>query len=81
MNVIDSSGDSTARWGDSGSDPLADIKRFREDFARIPFIRPGTSLIIRQRVWRRIQRSIYRQTHGKRAWRRQRGKLKEKGLW
>ena len=80
MNVIDSSGDSCVRWGDSGSDPLADIKRFREQMQSWPSVRPNV-IWASVGVWRRIQRSLYRQAHGKRAWRRQRGKLKEKGLW
>lgn len=70
----------SARWGDSGSDPLADLLRFREDFARIPFIRPGT-MIIQVHRWRKIQRIAFMQTHGKRAWRRRRGKLKGAGQW
>lgn len=67
------------RWNEADADPLADIKRWRDE-VQAASCGPN-NLWMPVWTWRMMYRIAYRKTHTKRAWRRHRGDLKQRGLW
>jgi hypothetical protein len=72
--------DIVPRWGDPGSDPLADLQRWRKVMLESTGYAPNRITMPLSR-WNRMERLVMRHKLSKRAYRRWRGRRKAARRW